>query len=87
MHNVLFLLAAALYVSAVVQLRRAWRHPSGEGVAFGSGRRWLLVGPAARAHYFTPAGQRFLRRSRWLFGATWVLGILWLIMSALHVGN
>jgi len=77
MRIVPFLIAAALYVAAVVRLRHAWRYPSAEGAAVGRARR-LWMGPAARAHYFAPAGQAAVRQSRWLLVAAFLCGLAWL---------
>ena len=85
MRNVLILVSIGLYICAVVQLRRAWRYPSAEGAGLRPARRWLHVGLAAPARYFTAEGRTSLRYARWLFGASFVLGILWLTVSAFQL--
>lgn len=81
MRNLVFLLAAALYAAAVVQLRRAWRHPSADGAAVGRGRRGLL-GAVAGARYFTPEGRCALRRAQWLLGAAAAALAVWATLIA-----
>jgi len=86
MHIGPFLIAAVLYVAAVVRLRHAWRYPSAEGVAVGRARR-LWMGAAARAHYFAPAGQAAVRQSRWLLVAAFLCALAWLALTTVSVGT